>query len=165
MNLTRFARLTPVSNPRSEKSFACAAKLVFWKALARAGAERDESRFASARTNLERLIEPGREREATMAGDDRELEFQLTEESWERVLALADGLLNVILLDELREARKTAQTALINTLPISGREISPIEYRTVETLDGYMKDPGELLEVWAVFPHGRIKINRLADFD
>ena len=102
-----------------------------------------------------------------MVGDERELEFQLTEESWERIRALAAGLLNVILLSERREARKVTKTMLVDTVGISRSEVSWMGHRAdlyISALDCYMKDQGGLLEVWAVFPHGRIRINRLADF-
>ena len=102
-----------------------------------------------------------------MDTNERELEFQLTEESWGRIRAFADALLNVIMLDELREARRMAHTKLMDTLQIGRSEVSRIEHRTdlyINALDTYLKDQDALLEIWAVFPHGRIRINRLADF-
>lgn len=98
--------------------------------------------------------------------DDRDLEFQLTEESWDRIRAVAGGLLNVILLEELREARRRTQMTLMDALRISPSGVSRIEHGTdlyFDVLDGYLKEQDALLEVWAVFPHGRIRINRLAD--
>ncbi len=101
-----------------------------------------------------------------MARDDRELEFQMTEESWGGIRNLADALLNVMMLDELRNARRMTQTAPMNPLRISRSEVARIEQRgdlPLRILDGYMKDQDGLLEIWAVFPYGRIRISRLAD--
>ena len=100
-----------------------------------------------------------------MTTNDRELEFQLTEESWVRILDLANAVFNVLLLDEVREARKRTRTMLVDTLHLSRSEASEAECRmdlNESAIDSYIQDQDGLLEIWAVFPNGRIKINRLA---
>ena len=95
-----------------------------------------------------------RGRKAAWVPTERELEFQLTEESWGRIRALADALLNVIMLDELREARRMTHTKLMDTLQIGRSEVSRIEYRTdlyINALDTYLKDQDALLEIWRSF--------------
>ncbi|MDP9112447.1 MAG: helix-turn-helix domain-containing protein [Acidobacteriota bacterium] len=69
-------------------------------------------------------------------------------------------------LEELRAARELTQTALANILEVGQPEISKIENRTdmyVSTLASYIKAMGGYLEIYAVFPDGKVKISQFQD--
>ena len=69
-------------------------------------------------------------------------------------------------LEELRAARELTQTSLAKILDVGQREVSKIEKRTdmyVSTLASYVKAMGGELEICAVFPDGKVKINQFED--
>jgi len=69
-------------------------------------------------------------------------------------------------LEELRAARELTQTSLAKILEVGQSEVSKIEKRTdmyVSTLASYVKAMGGELEICAVFPDGKVKINQFED--
>jgi hypothetical protein len=101
-----------------------------------------------------------------MTEEMRRLESELTEESHARIRAYARGLLDLITLNELREAREMTHATLMKTLQLGPSEASQIEYRTdlyFRTFAGYVEAQGGQLEICAVFPHGTIKIDQFSD--
>ncbi|HSR09152.1 MAG TPA: XRE family transcriptional regulator [Bryobacteraceae bacterium] len=69
-------------------------------------------------------------------------------------------------LEELRVARELTQTSLAKILDVGQSEVSKIEKRTdmyVSTLASYVKAMGGELEICAVFPDGKVKINQFED--
>ncbi len=69
-------------------------------------------------------------------------------------------------LEELRAARELTQTSLAKILDVGQSEVSKIEKRTdmyVSTLASYVKAMGGELEICAVFPDGKVKINQFED--
>jgi len=69
-------------------------------------------------------------------------------------------------LEELRAARELTQTSLAKILDVGQPEVSKIEKRTdmyVSTLASYVKAMGGELEICAVFPDGKVKINQFED--
>jgi transcriptional regulator with XRE-family HTH domain len=68
-------------------------------------------------------------------------------------------------LDELREARRMTQETLAQALNVKQSSISKIERRTdmyVSTLRGIVRGMGGELDIVAVFPDGRVRINQFA---
>jgi hypothetical protein len=101
-----------------------------------------------------------------MTEEMRRLESELTEESHARIQAYARGLLDLITLHGLRDARETTHATLMKTLQLSPSETSQIEYRTdlyFRTFAGCVEAQGGQLEISAVFPHGTIKIDQFSD--
>jgi len=69
-------------------------------------------------------------------------------------------------LEELRAARELTQTSLAKILDVGQSEVSKIEKRTdmyVSTLASYVKAMGGELEICAVFPDGKVKLNQFED--
>src|SRR5665213_4558660 len=69
-------------------------------------------------------------------------------------------------LEELRAARELTQTSLAKILDVGQSEVSKIEKRTdmyVSTLASYVEAMGGELEICAVFPDGKVKINQFED--
>jgi DNA-binding XRE family transcriptional regulator len=65
-------------------------------------------------------------------------------------------------LDELREARRMTQETLADALNVKQSSISKIERRAdmyVSTLRGIVRGMGGELDIQAVFPDGRVRIN------
>jgi DNA-binding XRE family transcriptional regulator len=66
-------------------------------------------------------------------------------------------------LDELRTARRITQESLAKVLGVKQSAISKIERRTdmyVSTLESVIEAMGGRLEIEAVFPEGKVKINQ-----
>lgn len=66
-------------------------------------------------------------------------------------------------LDELRTARRITQESLAKVLGVKQSAISKIERRTnmyVSTLESVIEAMGGRLEIEAVFPDGKVKINQ-----
>ena len=101
-----------------------------------------------------------------MARKFKELEEKMSPESRDRVKVRAKELLREMALDELRAAREMTQSSLAKILDVGQSEVSKIEHRAdmyVSTLASYVKAMGGDLEICAVFPDGRIKINQFEE--
>lgn len=101
-----------------------------------------------------------------MARKFKELEERMSPERRARVQARVEQLRQEMPLEELRAARELTQTALANILEVGQPEVSKIEKRTdmyVSTLASYVKAMGGELEICAVFPDGKVKINQFED--
>ena len=71
-------------------------------------------------------------------------------------------------LDELREARKLTQEHLAEILNVTQPQISKLERRTdmyLSTIEKMVRAMGGELEIIAVFPEGRVKINQFHRLD
>lgn len=74
---------------------------------------------------------------------------------------LADEDLKALPIHELRAARKLTQQQLARTLDMSQAAVSQIESRTdtyLSTLENFVEAMGGRLELYAVFPDGRVKL-------
>jgi DNA-binding XRE family transcriptional regulator len=101
-----------------------------------------------------------------MARKFKELEEKMPAEARARVKARANKLLQEMALDELRAAREMTQTSLARILEVGQSEVSKIENRTdmyISTLASYVKAMGGDLEICAVFPDGKVKINQFEE--
>jgi DNA-binding XRE family transcriptional regulator len=101
-----------------------------------------------------------------MARKFQELVDKMSPESQARSQARAKELLANMALDELRAARELTQVSLARILNVSQSEVSKIENRVdmyVSTLASYVKAMGGQLEICAVFPDGRVKINQFEE--
>jgi DNA-binding XRE family transcriptional regulator len=79
---------------------------------------------------------------------------------------MAEEILREMPLEELRAARAMTQTALAKILDVGQSEVSKIERRAdmyVSTLASYVSAMGGELEICAVFPDGRVKINQFEE--
>jgi transcriptional regulator with XRE-family HTH domain len=98
-----------------------------------------------------------------MARKFKELEQKMSPASRERVQARAKQLVEEMALDELRAAREMTQVSLAKILNVNQSEISKIENRMdmyVSTLANFVQAMGGELEICAVFPEGRVRINQ-----
>jgi transcriptional regulator with XRE-family HTH domain len=98
-----------------------------------------------------------------MARKFKELEEKMSPEARARVQARAARLIEEMALDELRAAREMTQVSLAKILNVSQSEISKIENRMdmyVSTLANFVQAMGGELEICAVFPEGRVRINQ-----
>jgi len=101
-----------------------------------------------------------------MARKFQELVDKMSPESRARSKAMAEQLMREMPLEELRAARELTQTSLAKILDVGQSEVSKIEKRTdmyVSTLASYVKAMGGELEICAVFPDGKVKINQFED--
>jgi len=74
---------------------------------------------------------------------------------------LADQDLKEMPLHELRAARRLTQQQLAQTLDMTQAAISQLERRTdvyLSTLENFVEAMGGRLEMYAVFPDGRVKL-------
>ena len=74
---------------------------------------------------------------------------------------LADQDLKEMPLHELRAARRLTQQQLAQTLDMTQAAISQLERRTdvyLSTLENFVQAMGGRLELYAVFPDGRVKL-------
>jgi transcriptional regulator with XRE-family HTH domain len=98
-----------------------------------------------------------------MARKFKELEEKMSPESRARVQARTARLAEEMALDELRAAREMTQVSLAKILNVNQSEISKIENRIdmyVSTLANFVQAMGGELEICAVFPEGRVRINQ-----
>jgi len=101
-----------------------------------------------------------------MARNFKELEAKMSPESRARSDARAKELLANLALDELRAARELTQVSLARILNVSQSEVSKIENRAdmyVSTLARYIEAMGGQLEICAIFPDGRVRINQFEE--
>jgi hypothetical protein len=93
----------------------------------------------------------------------KELEEKMSSESLARVQAGTARLVQEIALYELHAAREMTQVSLAKILNVNQSEISKIENRIdmyVSTLANFVQAMGGELEICAVFPEGRVRINQ-----
>jgi len=98
-----------------------------------------------------------------MARKFKELEEKMSPASRARVKAREAKLMEEMALDELRAAREMTQVSLARILNVNQSEISKIENRMdmyVSTLANFVQAMGGELEICAVFPEGRVRINQ-----
>lgn len=91
---------------------------------------------------------------------------KMSPEARERVEVKTRTLLSEMALDELREARKLTQEQLAEQLNVRQPSIARMERRAdmyVSTLRGVIKAMGGQMEIVAVFPEGRVRINQFRD--
>jgi DNA-binding XRE family transcriptional regulator len=101
-----------------------------------------------------------------MARKFKELEDKMSPESRARSDARAKELLANLALDELRVARELTQVSLARILNVSQSEVSKIENRAdmyVSTLASYIEAMGGKLEICAIFPDGKVRINQFEE--
>ena len=102
-----------------------------------------------------------------MAKKFQTLVNKMSRESRARVKAKTDRLIADMALAELREARRLTQEQLARQLNITQPSIAKIERRAdmyVSTLRGVIKAMGGEMEILAVFPEGRVRINSFRGF-
>ncbi len=69
-------------------------------------------------------------------------------------------------LQKLRHARNFTQQGLAKVLKVTQSEVSKIENRTdvyISTLSNYVEAMGGQLEIRAVFPEGKVRINQFEE--
>ena len=101
-----------------------------------------------------------------MAKKFQELRAKMSVESQKRAAAKTQKLLSEMALDELREARKLTQEQLAQQLHVKQPSIARMERRAdmyVSTLRGVIKAMGGEMEILAIFPDGRVRINQFRD--
>ena len=102
-----------------------------------------------------------------MAKKFQTLVNKMSRESRARVKAKTDRLIADMALAELREARRLTQEQLARQLNITQPSIAKNERRAdmyVSTLRGVIKAMGGEMEILAVFPEGRVRINSFRGF-
>ncbi len=78
------------------------------------------------------------------------------------------NMLEVMPLQELRNARHLSQEQLAKTLSVKQSSVSKLEQRTdmyISTLRNFIKAMGGDLEIIARFPDGEILINQFEDIE
>lgn len=101
-----------------------------------------------------------------MGKNFKSLREKMSIESQVRSAKLAHKYRSDMALDELRIARQLTQEHLANLLNVKQASISKIERRTdwyVSTLESVIKAMGGSLEIFAVFPEGRVRIKKFQD--
>ena len=90
-----------------------------------------------------------------------ELSAKMPPESRAEARLLADNALKKMPLHELRAARHLTQQQLAQTLDMTQAAVSQLEKRTdiyLSTLENFVEAMGGRLEMYAVFPDGRVKL-------
>jgi DNA-binding XRE family transcriptional regulator len=90
-----------------------------------------------------------------------ELRAKMSPEARAEALRLTCQDLQAMPVHELRTARKLTQQQLAHTLKMSQAAISQLEKRTdmyLSTLENFVEAMGGRLELYAVFPEGRVKL-------
>src|ERR1700674_3702702 len=75
-------------------------------------------------------------------------------------------LIEAMPLRTLRSTRNITQTSLAKVLKVSQSEVSKIENRSdvyVSTLSNYVEAMGGQLEIRAIFPDGKVRINQFEE--
>jgi hypothetical protein len=101
-----------------------------------------------------------------MAKKFQELRAKMSADSQKKARAKTQKLLSEMALDELREARKLTQEQLAQQLRIKQPSVARMERRAdmyISTLRGVIKAMGGEMEILAVFPDGRVRINQFRD--
>ena len=97
-----------------------------------------------------------------MAKKFQTLVNKMSAESRARIKAKTQQLIGDMALAELREARRLTQEQLAQQLNVKQPSIAKIERRAdmyVSTLRGVIKAMGGEMEILAVFPEGKVRIN------
>ena len=90
-----------------------------------------------------------------------ELRTRMTPQARAEARRLADEDLKAIPLHELRAARHLTQQQLAMTLDMTQAAVSQLEQRTdiyLSTLQNFVEAMGGRLEMYAVFPDGKVKL-------
>jgi hypothetical protein len=90
-----------------------------------------------------------------------ELEAKMSPEARAEARRLADEDLKEMPLHELRAARRLTQQQLAKTLDMTQAAVSQLEQRTdmyLSTLGNFVEAMGGHLEMYAVFPDGKVKL-------
>ena len=90
-----------------------------------------------------------------------ELRARMSPEARAEGRRLADQDLREMPLHELRTARQLTQQQLAKTLDMSQAAVSQLEQRTdiyLSTLENFVEAMGGRLEMYAVFPDGKVKL-------
>src|SRR5271154_2110768 len=90
-----------------------------------------------------------------------ELESKMSPEARAEARRLADEDLKKMPLHELRAARHLTQQQLAQTLDMTQAAVSQLEKRTdiyLSTLENFVEAMGGHLEMYAVFPDGRVRL-------
>jgi transcriptional regulator with XRE-family HTH domain len=103
-----------------------------------------------------------------MAHKWEEVRGKFSPEREARIRRKVEATLNVMRLDQIREARSLTQTRLAEALGVNQGAVSKLERRTdmyVSTLRGYLKAMGAELQIKAVFPDGEVLIDHFEDVE
>ena len=90
-----------------------------------------------------------------------ELRARMSPEARAEARRLANEDLKSMPIHELRAARRLTQQQLARTLDMSQAAVSQIESRTdmyLSTLENFIEAMGGRLELYAVFPDGKVKL-------
>lgn len=90
-----------------------------------------------------------------------ELRAMMSPEAKAEARALADSDLKKMPLHELRAARHLTQQQLAQSLDMTQAAVSQLEKRTdvyLSTLENFVEAMGGRLEMYAVFPDGKVKL-------
>jgi DNA-binding Xre family transcriptional regulator len=90
-----------------------------------------------------------------------ELRAKMSPEARAEARRLADEDLKEMPLHELRAARQLTQQQLAQTLEMTQAAVSQLEQRTdiyLSTLENFVEAMGGRLEMYAVFPDGKVKL-------
>jgi len=99
-----------------------------------------------------------------MAKNYRELQAKMPPAARARSAAKAQGFIDAMALDELREARRPTQEHLATRLHVNQSAISKLKRRAdmyVSTLQHTVEAMGGRLEIRAVFPEGAVQLRGL----
>ena len=91
-----------------------------------------------------------------------DLETKMRPEARTEARRQARELMKEMPLHELRAARQLTQQQLARTLDMSQAAISQLEQRTdlyLSTLENFVEAMGGRLEMYAVFPDGKVKLS------
>ena len=91
-----------------------------------------------------------------------ELRAMMSPEARAEARSLADKDLKEMPLHELRAARHLTQQQLAQTLDMTQAAVSQLEQRTdvcLSTLGNFVEPMGGRLEMYAVFPNGKVKLS------
>jgi len=101
-----------------------------------------------------------------MAKKYSELRAKMSPEALEKSSALTQEMLDEMPLQELRQARALSQEQLARVLRVKQASVSKLERRTdmyIQTLRSYIEAMGGTLEITALFPEGKVRINQFEE--
>lgn len=96
----------------------------------------------------------------------KDLKAGMSPAARERAKRLTARMVEEMPLDQLRAARQLTQQNLAQALGVNQSAISKIEKRTdmyLSTLRSYIEALGGTLDIQAVFPEGKVRIEGLGD--